>query len=87
MRCPDFRGCNVHKEGVWDNQKRAVSIYVMYMYMYIHCIYNVHVHVGTCSVYYNTERFSTKELLTIHKHCTVCVCMRVKQKVNDLCLA
>ena len=20
VRCPDFRGCNVHKQGVWDSQ-------------------------------------------------------------------
>ena len=20
VRCPDFRGCNVHKVGVWDSQ-------------------------------------------------------------------
>ena len=19
VRCPDFRGCNVHKQGVWDS--------------------------------------------------------------------
>ena len=21
VRCPDFRGCNVHKQGVWDSQR------------------------------------------------------------------
>ena len=20
VRCPDFRGCDVHKQGVWDSQ-------------------------------------------------------------------
>ena len=24
VRCPDFRGCNVHKQGVWDSQRCPV---------------------------------------------------------------
>ena len=27
VRCPDFRGCNVHKQGVWDGQMCPVSRY------------------------------------------------------------
>ena len=25
VRCPDFRGCNVHKQGVWDSKMCPVS--------------------------------------------------------------
>ena len=28
VRCPDFRGCNVHKWGVWDTAKCVLFIEV-----------------------------------------------------------
>ena len=28
-RCPDFRGCNVHKHGVWESQLYMYSVHVV----------------------------------------------------------
>ena len=35
VRCPDFRGCNAHKQGVWDSQLYMYMHVYMYMYIYI----------------------------------------------------
>ena len=29
VRCPDFRGCKVHKQGVWDSQTCPVMMYII----------------------------------------------------------
>ena len=45
VRCPDFSGCNLHKQGAWDSQMCPVYRDTMHIHVHVHVHMYSRVHV------------------------------------------